>query len=104
MSEVALQVGGRSYKLACADGEEEHLRHLAGVIDEKLATLGPASGVSEAQGLLFAALFLADELVDARRKAARPAPPDEATEVALEIVADRLEALATALENTANGT
>ena len=100
MSEVALQVGGRAYKVVCADGEEAHIRHLARIIDGKLANLG-GSVVSESQSLLFAALFLADELEEARRMPAA-SKPDVATATLLETVAERLEAVAGALEKTAS--
>ena len=100
MSEVSLQIGGRAYKVACADGEEGHIRDLARIIDGKLASLG-GSVVSESQSLLFAALFLADELEEARRKPASDPSTDDDTAPMLEAVADRLEAIAQALEKTA---
>ena len=103
MSEVALQIGGRPYKVACADGEEPRLRKLAGMIDGKLAALGSTAGVGEAQSLLFAALFLADELDEARRAsppAAVEAPQGVSADY-LETIADRLESLADRLENPA---
>lgn len=101
MSEIALQVGGRSYRVTCADGEESHLRKLAGMVDAKLASLGSNAGVGEAQGLLFAALFLADEVEEAHRMGggSAPAPSGVLSPGALEQIAERLEALAHALEN-----
>lgn len=107
MSEVALQVGGRAYKVSCADGEEGHIRHLAGIIDGKMAGLTGNPGVSEAQGLLFAALFLADELEEARSRspALQTGAASSQSELivarTLETVADRLEKLAGALEHPA---
>lgn len=98
MSEVSLQIGGRAYKVACADGEEGHIRHLARIIDGKMASVGSNAGVSEAQSLLFAALFLADELDEARRVPATPAQGGAAAALELEAVAERLEAFADALE------
>lgn len=98
MSEVSLQIGGRAYKVACADGEEGHIRHLARIIDGKMATLGSNAGVSEAQSLLFAALFLADELDEAKRMPAPSGTNGGAGAAELEAVAGRLEAFALALE------
>ena len=65
MSDVTLSVGGRNYTVACADGQEEHVQRLAGVIDGKLGTMGANLSSQEAKNLLFAALLLADELDDA---------------------------------------
>lgn len=107
MSEVALQVGGRAYKVACADGEEGHIRHLASIIDGKMVALAGSPGVSEAQSLLFAALFLADELEEARKAApvlqtgAASSRSELIAARTLETVADTLETLARELENSA---
>lgn len=65
MSEVALPIGGRTYRVACAPGEEERVARLGAVVAEKLAAMGNLSG-HEAQNLLFAALLLADEAHEKR--------------------------------------
>ena len=65
MSEVALRIGGRTYRVACAAGEEERVRRLGATIADKLAALGNPTG-PDAQNLLFAALMLADEVQEAR--------------------------------------
>ena len=36
MAEVKLTINGRSYTVACDDGQEAHLRHLAGHIDQRV--------------------------------------------------------------------
>lgn len=73
MSTVTLTIGPKSYAVACADGEEAHITKLGAIIAEKYALLGAARAPLEAQNLLFAALFLADELAEIRKSAA-PAP------------------------------
>jgi cell division protein ZapA len=65
VSEVALPIGGRTYRVACAPGEEERVTRLGAVVAEKLAAMGNLSG-HEAQNLLFAALLLADEAYEKR--------------------------------------
>lgn len=65
-NEVRLSVGGRSYTVACAPGEEERVRSLGDEIDGKLSSLGGNLAPQEAQNLLFAALLLADDLREAR--------------------------------------
>lgn len=74
MSTVTLTIGPKSYPIACADGEEAHIEALGAVVAEKYAKLGSARAPLEAQNMLFAALFMADELAEARRQVAAVAP------------------------------
>lgn len=96
MSTVTLSIGPKSYQVACADGQEAHVKALGAMIAEKYAQLGQARAPLEAQNLLFAALFLADELAEARKRVApapEPAPPPDTSEVdALRETIARLEA------------
>jgi cell division protein ZapA len=100
---VDLTIAGRTYQVACREGEEDNLRAAAQLVDgksrEALAGLGT---LSEARQFLFASLLLADQLVDGRPEAAvaaPPAQPDPAVIMRAESLADRLETLAMALEN-----
>ncbi|MBA4046462.1 MAG: cell division protein ZapA [Erythrobacter sp.] len=95
MSIVTLTIGPKSYNVACADGEEAHIQSLGAIIAEKYAQLGASRAPLEAQNLLFAALFLADELAEARKRtapepAAAAAPDAEAVD-ALRAAIARLE-------------
>lgn len=103
MSEVVLRVGGRPYTVTCADGEEERIQQLAAMVDLKLASLGGNLPPGDAKSLLFAALILADELDEARKRADNQhAPaPDESAALALERLAERIEAIAQKLESSA---
>jgi cell division protein ZapA len=96
---VDLMIAGRVYPVACKEGEEEQLRSAARLVDgksrEALAGLGT---LSEARQFLFAALLLADELMDKRPEAVPPAAPDPALVQRAETLAGRLETLAGALE------
>ena len=98
MSNVTLQIGGRSYIVACAAGEEAHVEGLGEFIDSKIRDIAGA-GHNEVRLLLFAALLLADELHEAHGKAPVSAttPPDHAE--TLEMLASRLEAYAASLES-----
>ena len=102
---VDLTIAGRTYQVACRQGEEENLRAAARLVDgksrEALAGLGT---LSEARQFLFASLLLADQLIDNRpdaAAAAAPAPPDPALVERAESLANRLEILATQLESDA---
>ena len=65
MTEVALRIGGRIYRVACAPGEEDRVRSLGNTIDEKLTSIGNPAG-PDSQNLLLAALLLADEVHEGR--------------------------------------
>ncbi|WP_301749658.1 cell division protein ZapA [uncultured Erythrobacter sp.] len=102
MSTVTLNIGPKTYTIACADGEEAHIEGLGAMIAEKYALLGASRAPLEAQNLLFAALFLADELAEARKRGGGTEPvvaphPDTAEADALrETIAqleDELEAM-----------
>jgi len=78
MSQVKLTIGNRSYTVACPDGQEAHIAKLGSMIDQRYSALGEAHTPQETQNLLFTALFLADELDEAKSApapAAEPAPP-----------------------------
>lgn len=76
MGQVTVQIAGRSYKLLCRDGEEDHLTALAGHIEGKAADLTAALGaMSEPRLLLMAGLQVADELFEARKGS--PVRPDD---------------------------
>ncbi|HMP56313.1 MAG TPA: cell division protein ZapA [Novosphingobium sp.] len=90
MSNVTLSIGGRSYTVACAAGEEDHVRSLGDMIDARVRQMEGLATQGEARMLLFAALLLADDLHEARSR------PDDAA--LLDAVADRLENLASRLE------
>lgn len=62
MKEIRLTVGGRAYSITTAPDQEAHVRAMAEIVDQRLARLGDATSQNDAKNLLFAALFLADEL------------------------------------------
>lgn len=107
MSNINLQIGGRTYAVACAPGEEAHVTDLGRLIDSKLATMAGATGQPEARALLYAALLLADELHELKAapapvaEPAAPPPSSTADAEKLEQMADRLEMLASRLESAA---
>ena len=86
MSTVTLTIGPKSYAIAVADGQEAHITQLGAMIADKYAQLGSARAPLEAQNLLFAALFLADELAEAKKRLpGGPAPVDETPALRAEI-------------------
>ncbi len=67
MSEVTVDVAGRSYRLGCVADEEEHLTSLAGMLDtEARGLLRQFGQMSEGRLLLMTALMVADRLAEAQ--------------------------------------
>ena len=102
---IDLNIAGRTYQVACRQGEEENLQAAARLVDgksrEALAGLGT---LSEARQFLFASLLLADQLIENKPEAvaaATPAPPDPALVERAEALANRLEMIAAQLESDA---
>lgn len=103
MSDIELTICGRPYQVRCRDGEEENLRAAGRLVDQKsrevIAGLG---SLSEARQFFFAALLMADQMLNgegAQSAMAPAAPLDEAQLEAAEALADRLEEIANSLEN-----
>ena len=100
MAETSLNIAGRQYAIRCRDGEEAHLAHLASLIERK-ARLAQQNtpGLTEVRTLLFAALFLADELSDLKREvigrqqSLQLETDDEQAAGAIEALAARIEKL-----------
>jgi cell division protein ZapA len=99
MAEVELTIAGRPFRVACRNGEEETLRQAGALVDQKsreaLAGLGT---LSESRQLLFAALLLADQIVDGHEFEVPKGPDDELVQRTNRL-AERLESLADKLEN-----
>lgn len=96
MANVTIDIGGRPHTVACRDGEEARLQQLGRLLAERWPmALRAAGSVPGERAMLFVALMIADELDEIRQR-----PPEGAvvSEPALARIADRLEALADALE------
>ncbi len=105
MPQVSIMINGRSYPVACDEGEEGRIRDLARVIDSKVAGFARQVGqAGEARLLVLAALVLADELNEAndaaRRLGTQPAPDNVAVAGSVSRLAQRIEAVAARLESS----
>lgn len=97
MPTVTLQIGGRPYPVACRTGEEARVQLLGRMLDQRWATADRAAGGQPDRAMLFVALMLADALDEVEKR-----PPEGAavSESALQRIADTLEGLAQALEQS----
>lgn len=60
--EVQIGIGGRTFEVACQDGEEQYLQHAASLLDQEAQVLVTQIGrMPEARMLLMAGLMLADK-------------------------------------------
>ncbi|MDX1711830.1 MAG: cell division protein ZapA [Rhodovibrionaceae bacterium] len=105
MATVSLEINGRSYDVACEDGQEEHLRKLGRMIDDRMRNLVASVGqVGEARLLMMTSLIMADELQEAGAGAgsagrADGGGADEAAAAAVERLAEKIEHIAARLED-----
>jgi cell division protein ZapA len=119
VGQVAITVNGRSYQIACEDGQEAHLSELGAYIDKRVSDLVASVGqIGDMRLLLMASLLIADELsevydeLDVARaraskraskggKTASPSPAQERPEGENETLASGLEAMARRIEDIA---
>ncbi len=98
VAQVAVNLNGREYVVTCGDGDEAHVRSLAGTVDARVAELVKALGqIGEARLLAMASILLADELHDL--KSAPPAGAAQGNDAALDQFARRIESVAARLES-----
>lgn len=110
MAQVAVEINGRKYQIACDDGQEAHLKRLGDYIDNRVHELVAAVGqVGDARLLVMVSLLIADELSDAYSElsvarggdgVAARMDKEENLSVAIENMAERIELIAETLEAT----
>ncbi len=71
MADMDISIGGRSYRVACRDGEEKHLAEVAGLLATEAGALRQQFGaLPENRLLLMAGLMVADRLHGSRHELA----------------------------------
>jgi cell division protein ZapA len=69
MPHVEVMIGGRSFEVACQEGEEHYLHSAAGMLDAEAARLSEQIGrMPEPRMLLMAGLMLADKTAGLEEK------------------------------------
>lgn len=99
MSNVTLDIAGRKFTVACAEGEEAHIAMLGRAIDGKLVDMPHIASQSEARALLYAALLLADENHELKNGKVPGAEAGPGVAESLEMLAGLLEGVASRLES-----
>jgi len=107
MAQLTIEVNAKPYVVGCEDGQEDHLRGLAALVDAQVRQVSRDVGqVGDTRLMLMGALLVADELTDAKERLAvaeadiarlrteRDAVHTRAAE-ALDAAASKIEAMAT---------
>ncbi len=65
MAQVSVTINGRQFRMACEDGQEDHLKNLARGLDTRIEGLRAKFGeIGDTRLTVMAALTIADELAD----------------------------------------
>jgi cell division protein ZapA len=92
MPQVSVTINGRQFRMACEDGEEEHLMQLAADLDNRIARLRSRFGeIGDTRLTVMAALTLADELSETKEKLQRVEPELATLHDASAVSADRAQ-------------
>lgn len=113
MAQVTVTIAGKTYRMACDDGQEEHLVSLAGRLDASIEDLKGVFGeIGDQRLTVMSAITLMDQLAEAERKLsaaeeelsglriahedllARQAHAERRVSETLQAVAGRIEAVA----------
>jgi cell division protein ZapA len=103
MAQVNATIAGRQFRLACEDGQEDHLLTLAKDMDERIAQLRAKFGeIGDTRLTVMAALMVADELSEALRRVRRLEEDVAALTDARVVSSDRAKAASDAVVNAFN--
>jgi cell division protein ZapA len=69
MAQISVTIAGRVYRMACDDGQEEHLTRLGLELDQRIETLkGHFGEIGDMRAVVMAAIMVADELAESHRR------------------------------------
>ena len=103
MAQVNATIAGRQFRLACEDGQEDHLQTLAKDIDRRIVDLRAKFGeIGDTRLTVMAALTVADELSEALRKIRRLEEESAALQDARVVASDRAKAASDAVVGAFN--
>jgi cell division protein ZapA len=103
MAQVIATIAGRQFRLACEDGQEDHLQALAKDIDQRVIDLRRKFGeIGDTRLTVMAALMLEDELVEATQKMRRLEDEIAALQDARLVAGDRAKAASDAVVGAFN--
>src|ERR1700730_15947839 len=103
MGQVSVTINGRQYRMACDDGQEDHLTRLAEDLDQRIARLRTDFGeIGDMRLTVMAALIVADELSEQGLRLRRVGDGLAAQQDARMVAADRARATESAIATAFN--
>ena len=103
MAQINATIAGRQFRLACEDGQEEHLQALADDLDARIVGLRKKFGeIGDTRLTVMAALMVADEMSEAARKIRRMEEELSALQDARVVASDRAKAASSAVVGAFN--
>jgi cell division protein ZapA len=103
MSPVNVTINGRQFRMACEDGQEDHLRQLAKDLDERIVALrGQFGEIGDARLTVMAALMVADELAESGKRLRRLEEEYAALQTARGAASQRAQATQAAIVSAFN--
>jgi cell division protein ZapA len=98
MAHVSVTINGRQYRMACEDGQENHLIWLSGDLDRRIGQLRTQFGeIGDMRLTMMAALTVADELVEAGKRLRRLEEDLAALQDARAVATERAQATQAAI-------
>ncbi len=123
MPEVSVEINGRKFRMACEDGQKEHLLHLAGRFNAQVEEFKGSFGeIGDNRLTVMAGIAVLDELVEAERRIEELKQQMREMELDSQGIGDqarmleekfakklaetarKIEAVSTAIDETAQGT
>lgn len=102
MAQVSIRINGRSYDIACDDGQEERIQALSNYVDERVKEISDSVGqIGEQRLLVMTSLLIADELGNAHEQLNEPKAGQAAVAEPGSLSATQSDALAENIENMA---
>ena len=103
MATVTVSINNRNYRMACDDGQEEHLTRLAKELDQRIAQLrGDFGEIGDMRLTVMAALIVADELTEQSQRIRRVEDELAALQDARMVASDRAKATESAIATAFN--
>jgi cell division protein ZapA len=100
MAQINVTINGRQFRMACEDGQEEHLLKLSRDFNQRVDAIRAQFGeVGDMRLTIMAALTMGDELSDAVKRVRRLEQEVTALQDARLVAADRVQATEAAIAN-----